>query len=180
MVEYAFIDIGEHIPYDYIKTFLGRDNAVFNIGDKVFYPMHGVGIIESIEERTVLKQSAKYYILRFRSGKMTAMVPVDHAESVGLRTVIDESECTKVIEYLQSNPLPESDNWNQRYRDNMEKLRIGNIYGIADVVKCLSKRDAEKGLSSGERKMLLLARQVLATELMEAGGAIDDIELLQG
>lgn len=153
---------------------------MFNIGDKVCYPMHGVGIVESIEERTVLGETAKYYILRFLSGKMTAMVPVGHAENVGLRMVIGEAECTKVIEYLQSTPLPESDNWNQRYRDNMEKLRLGNIYGIADVVKCLARRNSEKGLSSGERKMLILARQVLVTELLEAGGDLDHIELLQG
>ena len=133
--------------------------------------MHGVGIIEAIEDKVVLGEQAKYYVLRFLVGRMSAMVPVATAEKVGLRYTINASECEKVLEFLQGDPCEESDNWNQRYRDNFEKLRRGDIYDVADVVKCLRSRDSDKGLSSGERKMLMTATQVLFAELAAANGA---------
>ena len=143
---------------------------MFAVGDKVCYPMHGVGLIEAIEERTVLGETQAYYVLRFVSGRMTAMVPVATAAAVGLRPVMAAEECEAVTEFLQNAPAIANENWNQRYRDNFAKLRGGNVYDVADVVKCLNKRDAEKGLSAGERKMLLTARQVLLAELSTASG----------
>lgn len=143
---------------------------MFEIGDQVCYPMHGVGVVEAIQEQEVLGETALYYMLRFVLGRMTAMVPVKQAETVGLRPVISADECGKVEEYLQEDSLPESDNWNQRYRENLEKLRQGEIYGVADVVKCLVRRDRDKGLSAGERKMFLTAKQVLIAELIAASG----------
>ncbi len=147
---------------------------MFRIGDQICYPMHGVGVVEAIEERIVLDKKARYYVLRFVAGKMTALVPLDSAEQVGLRSIIAAAECESVLEYLSKKPCVESDNWNQRYRDNYAKLRGGNIYDVADVVKCLKKRDGEKGLSAGERKMLLTARQVLLAELSSASGRDED------
>jgi CarD family transcriptional regulator len=138
--------------------------------------MHGVGVVEAIEERKVLEKTAQYYVLRFTAGKMTALVPVDSAVAVGLRAIIPVNECECVMNYLRETPCPESENWNQRYRDNYAKLRGGNIYDVADVVKCLKKRDSGKGLSAGERKMLLTARQVLLAELATASGR-DEEEL---
>ncbi len=157
---------------------LGGDTEVelFRPGDQICYPMHGVGVVEAIEERTVLEKTAQYYVLRFVAGKMTALVPVDSAEQVGLRAIIPVNECECVINYLKETPCPESENWNQRYRDNYAKLRGGNIYDVADVVKCLKKRDSGKGLSAGERKMLLTARQVLLAELATSSGR-DEEEL---
>ena len=151
---------------------LGGDTEVnlFLTGDQICYPMHGIGVVEAIEERTVLEKTAQYYVLRFVAGKMTALVPVDSAEQVGLRAIIPFNECECVINYLKETPCPESENWNQRYRDNYAKLRGGNIYDVADVVKCLKKRDSGKGLSAGERKMLLTARQVLLAELATSSG----------
>ncbi|MEG1548073.1 MAG: CarD family transcriptional regulator [Clostridia bacterium] len=143
---------------------------MFEVGEMICYPMHGVGVIESIEERTVLGETAQYYVLRFIMGKMTAMVPVTSAGQVGLRTVIGPEQCDPVVEYMTEEPCEESDNWNQRYRDNYTKLRGGNIYDVADVVKCLRQRDSKKGLSAGERKMLMTARQVLLAELSTASG----------
>ncbi len=143
---------------------------MFEIGDRVCYPMHGVGVIEAIEERTVLGVTADYYVLRFIIGRMTAMVPVDSAERVGLRRVIPAEECERVLQFLREEPCPESENWNRRYRENYEKLRSGQIYDVAEVVKCLRKREEEKGLSAGERKMLSGARQVLIGELAAASG----------
>lgn len=144
--------------------------TVFRVGDRVCYPMHGVGIIEAIEEREVLGVTSTYYVLRFILGKMTAMVPVDTAEKVGLRAIIDQSECDRILNFLKQEPQAECDNWNRRYRENYERLRGGNIYDVADVVKCLMRRDEDKGLSAGERKMLASARQVLVTELAAASG----------
>lgn len=138
---------------------------MFSIGDVICYPMHGVGTVEAIEQHTVLGESGDYYSLRFSNGRMTALVPVATAEKVGMRQLIDKAECESVIEYMQSEGERGSDNWNQRYRENLEKLRSGNIYGVADVVKCLRLRDSEKGLSAGERKMLIMARSIIVSEL---------------
>jgi len=144
---------------------------VFQIGDMVCYPMHGVGVVESIEEQSVLGETAKYYMLRFVMGRMSAMVPVDTAEAVGLRKLVCAGECEKVVAFLaEEGCSDESENWNQRYRDNLNKLRVGDIFGVADVVKCLIRRDREKGLSAGERKMYLTARQVLVAELSASSG----------
>lgn len=147
---------------------------MFQLGDQICYPMHGVGVVEAIEERIVLGKQAQYYVLRFVVGKMTALVPVESAEQVGLRAIIPVNECDGVLNYLRQEPCRESDNWNQRYRDNYAKLRGGDIYDVADVVKCLKRRDNEKGLSAGERKMLLTAWQVLSAELCTAGGCDED------
>lgn len=144
---------------------------MFQIGDMVCYPMHGVGRIESVQEQTVLGETAQYYVLRFVMGRMTAMVPVASAETVGLRRLICQEKCDEVIAFLEEDGCSdESDNWNQRYRDNLNKLRVGDAFGVADVVKCLVHRDREKGLSAGERKMYLTARQVLVAELAASSG----------
>ncbi|OQB23410.1 MAG: RNA polymerase-binding transcription factor CarD [Firmicutes bacterium ADurb.Bin182] len=143
---------------------------MFNIGDKICYPMHGVGVVEAIKEQQVLGETARYYVLRFIIGKMTAMVPVNNAEQVGLRHVIPREECERVVKYMSQPSCQESENWNQRYRENLEKLRNGDVYGVADVVKCLNKRESDRGLSAGERKMLATARQVLLAELAASSG----------
>lgn len=139
---------------------------MFQIGDLVCYPMHGVGMVEAIEEQTILGETAQYYRLRFSIGRMTAMVPVKNTEQVGLRALADSDTCERVVEYLRTGDCcEESDNWNQRYRDNLDKLRGGDIMVVASVVKCLMQRDRQRGLSAGERKMYLTARQVLVAEL---------------
>ncbi|MDO4565533.1 MAG: CarD family transcriptional regulator [Clostridia bacterium] len=144
---------------------------MFQVGELVCYPMHGVGVVEAIEEQTVLGESAQYYQLRFVMGRMTAMVPVKTAESVGLRRLVDLKTCEEVVSFLREGDCSsESENWNQRYRENLDKLRGGDIFTVADVVKCLMCRDKAKGLSAGERKMYLTARQVLIAELAAASG----------
>lgn len=138
---------------------------MFSVGDLVCYPMHGVGTIVEIVNQTVLGETADYYSLRFSNGRMTALVPVDNASTVGLRALIGRSECDDVLSYMEKPGDRGSDNWNQRYRDNMEKMRTGSIYEVADVVKCLRMRESEKGLSAGERKMLATAKLIVAGEL---------------
>ena len=151
---------------------------MFSVGDLVCYPMHGVGNVEAIEEHTVLGETGQYYLLRFLGGRMTAMVPVSAAERVGLRRIADVATCESVIRLLgDETVLPESENWNQRYRENLEKLKVGNVQDVANVVKCLMRRERERGLSAGERKMYLTARSVLVGELSASTGR-SEAELL--
>jgi len=139
---------------------------LFKIGDKVVYPMHGAGVIEAIEEKEVLGERRQYYILRLPVGDMKVMVPITNG--VGLREVVDREGVQKVFHILRQQSSAMSPNWNRRYRANLEKIKSGSIYEVAEVVRNLVKRDREKGLSSGERKMLENARQILVSELVLA------------
>jgi len=139
---------------------------MFEIGDKVVYPMHGAGIIEGIEEREILGEKQSYYILRFPVGDMKVMIPTDNVEQIGIREVISVEEVDKVVEFLSSDQTHMSSNWNKRYRQNMEKIKSGDIYEVAEVVRNLMLRDREKGLSTAERKMLTNARQILISEIV--------------
>lgn len=147
---------------------------MFNIGDKVVYPMHGAGVIEAIEEKEVLGQRQKYYIMKLPIGEMKVMVPMDNVEEVGLREIIDDDGVNKVMEVLKGDKSKMSTNWNRRYRANMEKIRSGDIFEVAEVVRNLAIRDAEKGLSTGERKMLDNARQILISELVLAQDSTEE------
>lgn len=138
---------------------------MFKVGDRVVYPMHGAGVVESIEEREVLGQVHKYYVLSLCFTDMKVMIPVDSAHEVGLRKVISDSEVDAVLEVLKSECTAMSSNWNRRYRSNLEKIKSGSIYEVADVVRNLTMRDKEKGLSTGERKMLDSAKEILLSEL---------------
>jgi CarD family transcriptional regulator len=141
--------------------------ALYNIGDKVVYPMHGAGVIEAIEEKEVLGEKRKYYILRLPVGDMKVMIPINN-DGTGLREVIDDAGVQEVMNILGQDFVPASGNWNRRYRANLEMIKSGDIYKVAEVVRNLFKRDKEKGLSSGERKMLESARQILLSELVLA------------
>jgi CarD family transcriptional regulator len=138
---------------------------LFNIGDKVVYPMHGAGIIESIEEKEILGERQKYYVMRMPIGDMKVMVPMKSVESIGLREVVDESTVERVLERMRSGEVNDTTNWNRRYRANLDKIKSGDIYEVADVVRSLMLREGEKGLSTGERKMLENAKQILISEL---------------
>lgn len=138
---------------------------MFNIGDKIVYPMHGAGVIDSIEEKNILGEKQAYYILKM-PGEVKVMVPTAKAEEIGVRGIIDKSAAEKVFGVLEANETEMSMNWNKRYRDNMEKMKSGDIYEVADVVRNLSFKQKEKGLSTGEKKMLNNAKQILVSELV--------------
>jgi CarD family transcriptional regulator len=140
-------------------------DVLFNIGDKVVYPMHGAGIIEAIEEKEILGERQKYYVMRMPIGDMKVMVPLNNVENIGLREVVDHSTVDKVLERMKKRDIKDTLNWNRRYRANLDKMRSGDIYEVADVVRSLMVRDEEKGLSTGERKMLENAKQILISEL---------------
>ena len=146
----------------------GHRTVTFNIGDKVVYPMHGAGIIEAIEEKEVLGERHKYYVMKLPIGEMKVMIPVDNVAELGLRQVIDDEGVEKVFDILRGEQTAMSQNWNRRYRANMEKIKSGDIFEVAEVVRNLAIRDREKGLSTGERKMLDSARQILISELILA------------
>lgn len=141
-------------------------NGMFQIGDKVVYPMHGAGVIESIEEKEILGKKRSYYVMKIPIGDMKVMVPMDNVKDVGLRQVIDEDGINRVMTILRDRKSQMSTNWNRRYRANMEKIKSGNIFETAEVVRNLMLSDREKGLSSGERKMLDNARRILISELV--------------
>lgn len=147
---------------------------MFKIGDKIVYPMHGAGIIESVEEREILGDKRRYYVLRMPIGDMKVMIPISNVNDIGLRRVIDEDGVTRVLSILKEKATVINTNWNRRYRANLEKIKSGNIFELAEVVRNLSQRDKEKGLSTGEKKMLDNARQILISELVLAKNSKED------
>ena len=139
---------------------------MFNIGDMIVYPMHGAGVIEAIEEKEILGEKRKYFIMRMPIGDMKAMVPIDNVEDVGGREIIDQEEMERVLDILRGSKTSMPQNWNRRYRINLDKIKSGDIYEIAAVVRNLMLLDMLKGLSTGERKMLSNAKQMLVSEMV--------------
>ena len=151
---------------------------MFNVGDKIVYPMHGAGTIDAIEEKDILGEKQAYYIIKM-PGEVKVMVPTAKAEEIGVRNIISKENAGKVFEILEENETEMSNNWNKRYRDNMEKMKSGDIYEVADVVRNLSFKQKEKGLSTGEKKMLNNAKQILVSELVLAEHASkEEVETL--
>ena len=140
---------------------------MFNVGDKIVYPMHGAGTIDAIEQKDILGEKQEYYIIKM-PGEVKVMVPTAKADDIGVRSIIGKEEAGKVLKVLEANETEMSNNWNKRYKENMEKMKTGNIYEIADVVRNLSYKQKEKGLSTGEKKMLNNAKQILVSELVLA------------
>lgn len=137
---------------------------MYDIGDKIVYPMYGAGVIQAIEEREVFGEKALYYVLSV-PGAIRVMIPVANAEKIHIRDVISAEEADRVLEEFVKYGRDENENWNKRCRDNMTRIRGGNIYEVAFVVKSLMLRDRVKMLSTGERKMLTNAKKILLSEL---------------
>ena len=140
--------------------------VLYNVGDKVLYPMHGAGIIEKIESQDILGNVKDYYVLKMPMDGMKVKIPVDNADVIGVRTVIDTKEADAVFEFIEKYQGEFNSNWNKRYRENIAHIKSGDVYEVAGVVKMLMCRDKEKTLSSGERKMLVSAKQILISEIM--------------
>ncbi|KAB3533597.1 CarD family transcriptional regulator [Alkaliphilus pronyensis] len=147
---------------------------MYNIGDKIVYPMHGAGIIEAIEEKEILGVRRKYYIMKMPLDDMRVMIPLDTIDGIGIRQVIPNEEVEKVIAVLEANETKMPQNWNRRYRANMDRLKTGDVYEVAEVVRNLVLRDREKSLSTGERKILNNAKQILLSEIILATGLVED------
>ena len=146
---------------------------MFNVGDRIVYPMHGAGKVESIDEKNILGEKQLYYTISM-PGEVKVMVPASKADQLGVRNVIDKSQADKVFAVFEENETEMAANWNKRYRDNMDKMKSGDIFEVADVVRNLAFKQKEKGLSTGEKKMLNNAKQILVSELVLAEHASKD------
>jgi CarD family transcriptional regulator, regulator of rRNA transcription len=147
---------------------------VFRKGDKVIYPHHGAAVIEDLTERDFLGEKKKFFVLKLAYGDLKLMVPVDNTEEVGLREVVSKREVKKVLDVLREDESRMPSNWSRRYKTNIEKIRSGDIFQVAEVVRNLSIREAQKGLSAGEKRMLAKARQILLSELVFAVGSTEE------
>ncbi|MQA79231.1 MAG: CarD family transcriptional regulator [Streptosporangiales bacterium] len=146
----------------------------FKVGDTVVYPHHGAALIESIENRVVAGENKDYLVLKITQGDLTVMVPADNAEIVGVRDVVGRDGLEKVFDVLRAPHTEEPTNWSRRYKANLEKLASGDVNKVAEVVRDLWRRDRERGLSAGEKRMLAKARQILVSELALAENTNED------
>ncbi|MEK7275174.1 MAG: CarD family transcriptional regulator [Candidatus Desantisbacteria bacterium] len=139
---------------------------MFNINDKVVYPLHGAGTIDSIEEHEVLGVIQKYYIVRLLVGGMKVMVPIiQMKEQISLRKVIEKNEINKVMNVLENSMAVDIQNWKMRYQTNLEKMKTGCIYKTAEVARSLYCRNKEKGLSSAEKRLFETAHTAIISEI---------------
>jgi CarD family transcriptional regulator len=147
---------------------------VFKVGDKVVYPHHGAGKIVKREMKEVLGQQREYLTIQILYNEMTVMVPTENADRAGLRRVIDEEAVELVLAVLRDDGSQMPKNWNRRFKHNRDKIKTGDIFELAEVVRNLSIRDMDKGLSTGEKQMFGRAKKILASELMYARDMEED------
>jgi len=141
---------------------------LLNIGDKVVYPMHGAGVVSGVEQCEVMGENKSYYVLKMPLGNMKVMIPTDNVSSIGLRDVIPQAEVVKVKIVLQSAPEHVAGSWNKRFNVNLVKIKTGDICNVAAVVRNLILQDRFKKISTGERRLLDVAKQILISELVFA------------
>ena len=141
---------------------------MYKVGDKVVYPHHGAGTVVKREKREVLGEKREYLTIKILHNDMTVNVPSENAEAVGLRKVIGEDMVKVVVKALTGGGTQMPKNWNRRFKHNRDKMKTGDILELAEVVRNLSLRDSEKGLSTGEKQMFVKAKKILASELMYA------------
>lgn len=139
---------------------------MFSIGNRVFYPRHGAGIIEGIEEKEVFGEKLKYYVIRIILNNMNVMVPIDKTEMYGIRNITSKGKIDDIYNMLSGETSFMCKNWSMRYRENEAKIRKGDIFEMSELVKNLTAADRRKKLSTSEKKMLENVRQLLVSELM--------------
>jgi CarD family transcriptional regulator len=146
----------------------------FTVGETVVYPHHGAALIEAIETRTIKGEDKLYLVLKVAQGDLTVRVPADNAEYVGVRDVVGADGLERVFEILRAPHTEEPTNWSRRYKANVEKIASGDVNKVSEVVRDLWRRDRERGLSAGEKRMLAKARQILVSELALAEHTNED------
>jgi CarD family transcriptional regulator len=152
----------------------GSDYMTFKVGETVVYPHHGAALIESIETRTIKGEDRLYLVLKVAQGDLTVRVPADNCDLVGVRDVVGQEGLDRVFEVLRAPHTEEPTNWSRRYKANLEKLASGDVIKVAEVVRDLWRRDKDRGLSAGEKRMLAKARQILVSELALAERTNED------
>ena len=138
----------------------------FQVGDRIAHPLHGAGIIDRIESRRINRETRDYYVLRLPGNGMTVMVPVNGCEGVGVRSIASPDEIERLYSRIAELDINMLENWNKRYRENMQRIKSGDMLEVASVIKGLVQRDLERGLSTGERRMLNSAKQILLSEVV--------------
>ena len=138
----------------------------FAIGDMISHPMHGAGVIDDIEKQKIGGTLREYYVLKLPVGDMLVKIPKDTCQAVGLRPIVSPEEAEKIITSIPDIEVNMTQNWNKRYRENMLKIKSGDLMEVAEVIKGLVIRDRDRGLSTGERKMLHSAKQILISEIV--------------
>ena len=172
------IEPGTEIDLD-----LEREPTLYKVGDHVVYPHHGAGKVLRKEVKEVLGERREYLTIKILHNDMTVMVPCENADRAGLRRVIGEEAVTKVLSVLRDDVSQMPKNWNRRFKHNREKIKTGDVFELAEVVRNLAIRETEKGLSTGEKQMYTRAKKILASELMyalemeedEAEGHLEDL-----
>lgn len=150
----------------------------FAVGDRIAHPLHGAGIINSIERRRIGGIERDYYMMKVWLSNMLVMIPTDSSEKVGIRPILQGEQLEELYRKIPDIDVDEESNWNKRYRENMMRLRSGNLLEVASVIKSLKKRENKKGLSNGERKMLHSAKQIILSEIvLSQGGSFEAAEL---
>jgi CarD family transcriptional regulator len=147
---------------------LGPVECTFEVGDNVVYPHHGAGVVLKKESKDLLGEKRDYLTIKILHNDMTVMVPCENAHRAGLRRVIDEVQVKKVIDVLTGEVSDMPKNWNRRFKYNREKIKTGDVFELAEVVRNLAIREWEKGLSTGEKQMYTRAKKILASEFMYA------------
>ncbi|MDO4750320.1 MAG: CarD family transcriptional regulator [Eubacteriales bacterium] len=140
----------------------------FSVGDCIAHPMHGAGVIDRIEKRKINGAEKEYYVLKLPVGDMVVMIPRENSTAVGVRPIVEAETAEKIINAIPQIAVDVEPNWNKRYRENMLRIKSGDLLEVAAVVKGLMSRDSERGLSTGERKMLHSAKQILISEIVLA------------
>lgn len=141
---------------------------MFSIGDLVVHPMHGAGVIDDIVQERVDGKTKEYYVFKMPVGGLVLKIPVNNSEAIGVRGIISRMEAETLLAAIPDLPIESNANWNKRYQENMLRLKSGDLYEVARVIKALMHRDHHRGLSTGERKMLHNARQIMLSEIVLA------------
>ena len=141
---------------------------MYQIGDKIVHPMHGAGVIDSIVEEKISGKLVSFYVFKMPISGLTLKIPVENSEMIGIRDISHVDAIEAVIEQIPQLSIDMTANWNHRYRENMERIKSGDLLEVAGVIKALMHRDSERGLSNGERKMLHSAKQILISEIVLA------------
>ncbi|WP_049690028.1 CarD family transcriptional regulator [Anaerococcus jeddahensis] len=147
---------------------------MFKIGDKIVYPMHGAGIIDSVQTKEFLGEEKEYFILKMPIGNMDISIPKANINKMNIRDIISKKEGEEILAILEEDPEELNSNWNLRYRENQEILKTGDIFKIANMVRDLVALDDDKGLSTTEKKLLNRARRIMASELVLSGSLEKD------
>ena len=139
---------------------------MFSIGDLVVHPMHGAGVIDDIVRERVAGTTKEYYVFKMPMGGLILKIPTENSQAIGIRKVISKAEADELLEAIPSIAVEHNANWNKRYQENLLRLKSGDLREVAQVIKGLMRRDTLRGLSTGERKMLHSAKQIMISELV--------------